>query len=79
MSKMNINQCTVTLTRKCNLRCNFCYAKKTKYMENDILEYNNLKSIIDFCNDGKVKFIVFTGGEPCIFKTRCCLQLQRME
>ncbi|MEE1318495.1 MAG: radical SAM protein, partial [Ruminococcus sp.] len=67
MSKMNINQCTVTLTRKCNLRCNFCYAKKTKYLENDILEYNNLKSIIDFCNDGKVKFIVFTGGEPTLY------------
>ena len=46
MSKMNINQCTVTLTRKCNLRCNFCYAKKTKYLENDILEYNNLKILL---------------------------------
>ena len=67
MPKMNINQCTVTLTRKCNLRCNFCYAKKTEYMETANLEYENLKKIVDFCNDAKVKFIVFTGGEPTLY------------
>lgn len=67
MPSMNINQCTVTLTRKCNLRCNFCYAKKTEYMETANLEYDNLKKIVDFCNDAKVKFIVFTGGEPTLY------------
>ena len=67
MPKMSINQCTVTLTRKCNLRCNFCYAKKTEYMETANLEYENLKRIVDFCNDAKVKFIVFTGGEPTLY------------
>lgn len=67
MPKMNINQCTVTLTRKCNLRCNFCYAKKTEYMETANLKYDNLKKIVDFCNDAKVKFIVFTGGEPTLY------------
>lgn len=67
MSKIDINQCTVTLTRKCNLRCNFCYAKKTKYMETDTIEYKNLKRIIDFCDEAKVKFIVFTGGEPTLY------------
>lgn len=67
MPKMNINQCTVTLTRKCNLRCNFCYAKKTEYMETATLEYENLKRIIDFCDETKVKFIVFTGGEPTLY------------
>ncbi len=67
MPKMGINQCTVTLTRKCNLRCNFCYAKKTEYMETANLEYENLKRIVDFCNDAKVKFIVFTGGEPTLY------------
>lgn len=67
MSKMNLSQCTVTLTRKCNLRCNFCYAKKTEYMETAYLEYDSLKRIVDFCNDAKVKFIVFTGGEPTLY------------
>ena len=67
MPSMNINQCTVTLTRKCNLRCNFCYAKKTEYMDTATLEYENLKRIVDFCNEAKVKFIVFTGGEPTLY------------
>ena len=67
MSKMSISQCTVTLTRQCNLRCNFCYAKKTEYMETANLEYENLQKIIDFCDDAKVKFIVFTGGEPTLY------------
>lgn len=64
---MNINQCTVTLIRKCNLRCNFCYAKKTEYLETATLEYENLKRIIDFCDEAKVKYIVFTGGEPTLY------------
>ena len=67
MHKININQCTVTLIRRCNLRCNFCYAKKIGYMETDILEYDNLKRIVDFCDEAKVKYIVFTGGEPTIY------------
>ena len=64
MSKMNINQCTVTLTRKCNLRCEFLLCQKNRIYGNDTIEYDNLKRIVDFCNDGKVKYIFFTGGEP---------------
>ncbi|EGX77543.1 hypothetical protein HMPREF9457_03805 [Dorea formicigenerans 4_6_53AFAA] len=48
MDKVKINQCTITLTRKCNLRCNFCYAKKTEYIENDIIDYDDLKKVIVF-------------------------------
>lgn len=65
--EFKISQCTVTLTRNCNLRCSFCYAKKTGYVENETIEYENLKKIIDFCNEGKVGFIVFTGGEPTLY------------
>lgn len=67
MDNVRIDQCTVTLTRKCNLRCDFCYAKKTEYMETAIMEYDNLKKVVDFCNDAHVKFIVFTGGEPTLY------------
>ena len=68
MSKNNrINQCTITLNRNCNLRCSFCYAKKTNYEVNKKVDYNNLTKIIDFCNDLKVKYIVFTGGEPLLY------------
>ena len=63
----SLNQCTVTLTRQCNLRCSFCYAKETDYLPQDIIEYTNLLKIIDFCDDAKVKYIVFTGGEPTLY------------
>lgn len=65
--KIKINQCTITLTRNCNLRCDFCYAKEAGYIENETIEYENLKRIIDFCDEGKVKFLVFTGGEPTLY------------
>lgn len=67
MPKININQCTITLTRKCNLRCNFCYAQKTGYLETATLKYEDFKRIVDFCNDANVKFVVFTGGEPTLY------------
>lgn len=67
LDKIKIDQCTITLTRNCNLRCSFCYAKKTEYIENEMIEYDNLIKIIDFCNDAKVKYIVFTGGEPLLY------------
>lgn len=67
LDKIEISQCTITLTRNCNLRCSFCYAKETGYIENETVKYENLKKIIDFCDEGKVKFIVFTGGEPTLY------------
>lgn len=62
-----INQCTVTLTRNCNLRCGFCYAKQTQYIKKDEIEFDNLKKIVDFCDESKIKYIVFTGGEPTTY------------
>ena len=67
LNTVKIDQCTITLTRSCNLRCSFCYAKKTGYIDNDIIEYENLKKIVDFCSEAKVKYIVFTGGEPVLY------------
>lgn len=63
----NITQCTVTLTRNCNLRCSFCYAKKTEYIVSDNIDYDSLKRIVDFCDEARVKYIVFTGGEPSLY------------
>lgn len=61
-----IKQCSIILTRDCNLRCSFCYAKNAGYCKNDIVSFENLKRIVDFCCDAKVKFIFFTGGEPLL-------------
>lgn len=67
MSNTKLNQCTITLTRNCNLRCGFCYAKETEYLRDDSIESENLKRIIDFCDEAEVKYIVFTGGEPTLY------------
>lgn len=67
LDKAIINQCTVILTRKCNLRCDFCYAKDAGYYEGDKVSYEDLKKIVDFCCDAKVKYIFFTGGEPLLY------------
>lgn len=67
LHKMNISQCTVTLTRTCNLRCAFCYAKRAEYSETDTIKYDDLKRIVDFCNEANVKYIIFSGGEPTLY------------
>lgn len=62
-----IKQCSIVLTRACNLRCNFCYVKNAGYSEVDSISFNNLKRIVDFCDESKVKYIFFTGGEPLMY------------
>lgn len=62
-----INQCSVVLTRNCNLRCTFCYVKDAGYCESEMVSFENLKKIVDFCCDAKVKYIFFTGGEPLLY------------
>ena len=61
-----LNQCSITLTHNCNLRCSFCYAKATNYDTKNI-EITKVKKLIDFCDDLNVKYIVFTGGEPLLY------------
>ncbi len=68
MEKATINQCVLTLTRNCNLRCDFCYAKETGYKENDYIIFEDLTKIVDFCNDLEINDIVLTGGEPTLYK-----------
>ncbi len=67
VDKNIINQCSVVLTRNCNLRCSFCYAKDAGYCENEMVSFENLKKIVDFCCDAKVKYVFFTGGEPLLY------------
>lgn len=53
--KNKLLQCTITLTRNCNLRCLFCYAKESGYIEKDLISYEDIIKIIDFCDSAKVK------------------------
>lgn len=67
MTKEIINQCSIVLTHGCNLRCSFCFAKRAGYDENDKIEYTDLQKIVDFCEEAKVKYIFFSGGEPLTY------------
>lgn len=65
--KNTLNQCSVVLTRDCNLRCNFCYVKDAGYCKNEMVSLDDLKKIVDFCCSAKMKYIFFTGGEPVTY------------
>lgn len=62
-----MDQCTITLTRVCNLRCTFCYAQGTKYKCKDELSFADFKKIVDFSERSGIKNIVLTGGEPTLY------------
>lgn len=66
-NRKKLNQCTITLTRNCNLRCSFCYAKEIHYDDTKNIEVTKAKKLIDFCANAKVKYVVFTGGEPLLY------------
>ena len=59
-----LKQCTVVMTRGCNLRCDFCFAKGAGYRVDDQLSYDELRHIVDFCGEAGVRYMFFTGGEP---------------
>lgn len=67
MSKNKFTQCILTLTRNCNLRCEFCSAQKGGYASNEFMDFDSLKKIIKLCNDAEVKYVVLSGGEPLLY------------
>lgn len=66
-SNYALKQCTIVLTRNCNLRCFFCYVKEAGYDPNDQISYDDLQRIVNFCCEANTKFIFFTGGEPLTY------------
>lgn len=71
-----IKQCSIVLTRDCNLRCTFCYVKSAGYVADNRIEYDDLKSIVNFCCEAKVKYIFFTGLHTHIFRKFCSISKQ---
>ena len=69
-----INQCSVVITRNCNLRCNFCYVKDAGYCTSEMVSLDNLKRIVDFCCDAKVVEILNT-----IYPLRKCNTYDKRE
>ncbi len=58
----------VSITNKCNLFCNFCYANSKQKNETDNLSKSDLKRIFDEFTKLNVMRISITGGEPFLRK-----------
>ena len=57
--------CWLNLNRKCNLKCNWCYAKNANDQE---LSVNDAYRIIDFLLDIKINHLTLIGGEPTVYR-----------
>ncbi len=54
-------------TNRCNLECLHCYSRASMDSK-DILEFEIIKETIDEFAHNKIKFIIFSGGEPLVRK-----------
>jgi len=61
-------------TSECNLNCDYCYAdagSKSKTYNNEKISYPDLRRIItEAWNSMGISFIVFSGGEPTMWKDK---------
>lgn len=64
---MNYKTCWLTLNRACNLRCKWCYARDTGFLNSDNMNLDMVYQIVDICADLKIKHITIIGGEPTIY------------
>lgn len=59
----------VALTYACNIKCRFCYAACTQKTDENQLDTEGFKKILDIIRyDAEVPSVSFTGGEPTIYK-----------
>lgn len=62
-----LKQAEVVLTQACTLRCSSCFEKKWGYHAESTMAIEDLKKIVDFCNESGVKYLFLTGGEPLLY------------
>ena len=63
---MNFKSAWLTVTRSCNCRCDWCYAKKTLGRKT-FMDFDKAILAIDELKKRDVKKIVLIGGEPTIY------------
>ena len=64
---LNGNIAIWNLTNRCNLHCLHCYSKASLDSD-DLLNTQKIFSILDDFADNKIKFVIFSGGEPLVRK-----------
>ncbi len=57
----------LTVNRRCNFRCAWCYAANTGYNVNDEMTIDFAKSLIDIIAGLGIKTLTLTGGEPSLW------------
>lgn len=64
-----MNSVYLLVTRQCNMTCSFCcVGSNPNFIENDILNLEQIKEVIDDLKQFKVKRFIITGGEPFVRK-----------
>ncbi len=54
----------VAVTNKCNMECEYCYAKDKRFLEQQDMSLQEVMDMIDKCNDANVFKLTWSGGEP---------------
>lgn len=54
----------ILLTKSCNQKCLFCF----RIIETSAISYDDIKKEIDSCAEKGITSIVFSGGEPTVYK-----------
>lgn len=64
---MSPNGAWITVNRKCNLRCKWCYAEGTEYNKDSEMSLGFAKEIILLIKSLNIKNVIIIGGEPTLW------------
>lgn len=59
--------CWITLNRKCNLRCKWCYARETNYSNQKNLEKSVFNKLLEIIKSYNLNHVTLIGGEPTLY------------
>ena len=57
----------IFLTRKCNLKCQYCFADEFVNKENEEFTIENFKKVVEFIKSDGTEKLGLIGGEPTIY------------
>ena len=60
--------CWITVNRQCNLRCEWCYAKQSKYEQKSNLSADTFDDLLGIAKSMNVTHLTLVGGEPTLYK-----------
>jgi MoaA/NifB/PqqE/SkfB family radical SAM enzyme len=57
----------LTVTRRCNFRCKWCYAKGSHYNPADDMSFDQAKKLVELVRSLGINHVTLTGGEPTLW------------